>query len=169
MYLAKHYLEEVNKELDLARIRKQTLDKLLDISKISQPVYEYINKDLTEAITEIEGRRKTLADKMTYRANELENQNRLLETFLANLEICYATGEIDTEPYTSQGNAVSLGIDATKQELDGIKDALAKLIPEMVTSEASELVHEEVVSPSETITEELIEVETREEQRDSLY
>lgn len=169
MYLAKHSLEEVNKELELARIRKQTLDKLLNVGKISQPVYEYINKDLTDAITEIEARRKTLADKITYRANELENQIRLLETFLANLEICYATGEIDEEPYTSQGNAITLGINATKQELDGIKDALAKLIPEIETSEAPEVVYENVVNASEPVTEELIEIEAREERQDNLY
>ena len=160
MALWKYSLEVVSRELELVKKKKQALDNLFNTDKISQSTYDYINKDLTDAITETETHQKTLADKITARANELENQLKSLEVFLANLEMHYSAGEIDEEMYKHQGNAINLGIEATKQELMDIKDALSKFISEAETPPTppapNEAVYEEeeIEEPVEVIAEE---------------
>ena len=164
--------------------KKQALDSLFNTSKISQSTFDYINKDLTDAIIEIETHRKTLADKITARANELENQLKSLEMSLANLEIHFVAGEIGEDPYKYQRNAIDLGLEATKQELSDSKEVLGKLIseaeipappvPPATTEEEIEIeeqVEESVEEPTEervetpeTATEETAEGEAYEEE-----
>lgn len=158
MALWKYSLEVTNRELELVKKKKQALDNLFTMSKISQTTYDYLNKDLTEAITEVETHQKTLADKITARANELENQLKSLELFFANLEIHFTAGEIDEELYKQQGNAVNLGIEATKQELINISGALGEFISEAET----------LLTPSES-TEDVSEEEKIEEQAELTF
>jgi SMC interacting uncharacterized protein involved in chromosome segregation len=130
----KYSFETAVKELGMVKKKKQALDGLLNSGKISPSTYEQLNKEITNAITAIEADQKALTEKMTARANELEKQIKSLEIFLADLEIHKAAGEIDEQAYGHQGNAISLGLEATKQELNDIKEALVKLIPEAVSS-----------------------------------
>ena len=122
--------ELVSRELDLAKKKKKALDDLYAAGKISQSTYEYIEKDLTEVIIDLEAHLKTLIDKMKTRAEELEKQMKSLEIFLANLEMHYVAGEIDEETYANQNKAITLGLNATKQELETIRDILSKIAPE---------------------------------------
>jgi len=122
--------ELVSRELDLAKKKKKALDDLYAAGKISQSTYEYIEKDLTEVIIDLEAHLKTLIDKMKTRAEELEKQMKSLEIFLANLEMHYVAGEIDEEAYANQNKAITLGLNATKQELETIRDILSKIAPE---------------------------------------
>ena len=127
--------ELVSRELDLAKKKKKALDDLYAAGKISQSTYEYIEKDLTEVIIDLEAHLKTLIDKMKTRAEELEKQMKSLEIFLANLEMHYVAGEIDEETYANQNKAITLGLNATKQELETIRDVLSKIAPEKPTEE----------------------------------
>jgi len=126
----KYSFEAVRRELDLVNRKKEALDGLFDSGRISQWTYEFLGKDLTEAVGKTETEQKVFADRMTSRAAELEEQVKSLEMFLANLEIHHAAGEIDDKAYRHQSNAISLGIEATKQEMSDIKGALIQLIPE---------------------------------------
>jgi len=132
----KSYLELVRRELDLGKRKKGALDGLFDAGKISQSTYDCLNKDLTEAMARIEADQKTLAERMTTRANELEKQVQTLEMFLANLEIQYAAEEVDEKVYEDQGNAIALGLEVTKRELADIKGALIQLTPGEAAPEA---------------------------------
>ena len=175
MALWKYSLEVTNIELELVKKKKQALDNLYTGSKISQTTYDYLNKDLVEAIKEIESHQKTLADKITARANELEKQLKSLEMFFANLEIHFTAGEIDEELYKQQGNAVTLGIEATKQELMNISDALGEFISEAETllppSASTEDVSEEekIEEQAELNFEETIEELATEEEAPTAY
>jgi len=159
----KYSFATVRRELDLVRKKKQALDGLFGADRISESTYDYLNKDLAEAVTKIENDQKTFADRMTSRATQLEGQIKSLEIFLANLEIHHAAGEIDKEVYRHQSNAISLGIEATKQELGDIKGALIKLIPEAAPAQPYPPLTpvEEDVTP-ETLTEEPAEGEESE-------
>lgn len=137
MVLWKYSLEVANRELELIKKKKQALDNMFNTGQISQSTYDYLNKDITDALSEIEIHQKSLADKITARANELEKQLNTLEVFLANLEIHYSAGEIGEELYNSQGNAISLGIESTKEELMNLKDSLSEFISEVETSPES--------------------------------
>jgi hypothetical protein len=133
----KDAFDRVNTELDLANRKKQALDTLLGSGRISQFTYDCICKDLNEEIGQIEIRRKALTDKMTNKLSELEEQQQTLEFFLANSEMAYAAGEINDELHARECSALSLGLDAVKQELNWIREVIIQLVPKEALSPAS--------------------------------
>ena len=153
----KSSFEEISKDLELTKRKKQTLDDLLKEGKISQSTYESLNKDLTDAISEVEARKKAIAEKVTSKIGELEQQITVLETFLANSEIGYAAGEIDDELHQRETGAFALGLEATKQELDTIKEGLGTLMPEepvaIPPTPPSEVIEETEIELGETLPE----------------
>jgi len=126
----KYSFEKVSGELELAKKKKQVLDDLFNTGKISQSTYEDLNKNITEAIAEIEARQKALAEKMTSKITDLEQQIKTLEKFLANTEIEYVAGEIDEEARERESSALTLGLEAARQQLNVIKEAMNDLFPE---------------------------------------
>lgn len=128
--LLKYSLGLVTKELELSRKKKQALDALSSVGKISKPTYDQLETELREAMTGLEGHLKTLMSKMAVRAQELEEQVSTLELFLASLEIHHAAGDVDDKTYEEQSNAILLGLDATKQELSELRASLSPPAPE---------------------------------------
>jgi len=129
--------EKITAELDLIKRKRQALEDLYSTGRISQFVYECLNKGLTEEIEQTEARRKALTEKMTSKLNELEEQRTVLEMFLANVEMAYAVGEINQELYAKESSALDLGLEATKQELNWIKEAIIQLVPKESESSAT--------------------------------
>lgn len=119
--------EITNEELNLAKKKKKALDELLVKNRMSQPTYEYLLKDLKKSIFELEAQQKSLAQKMTSRANELKKQIDLLDLFLANLEIHHVAGEVEEENYSRDKEVLITGLEATKTELSQISDSLTKI------------------------------------------
>lgn len=157
----KDSFEKINNELDLARKKQNALEELHSDSRISQLTYENLNKALTTEIEQIEARRKELAGKMTSKLNELERQINTLETFLANVEMSYAAGEITEELRNQEVSALDFGLEATKNELDFIKDAIMQLVPEEMQAEPTttiETVETVEATPTETAMETVPEV-----------
>lgn len=177
----KYSFKEISKDLELSKKKKHVLDDLLNEGKISQSTYESLNKELMDAITDIEARRKALAEKITSKIGELEQQITVLEMFLATSEIQYAAGEIDEELHQHESNAFALGLDATKQELNAVKEIVGELIPEEpVPTPPSPPQGEEIVekppevaveAPQEpkTISEEVLEEELMEKPREKPF
>lgn len=126
----KYSFEKVSKELELVKKKKQALENLFSGGKISQSTYDNLNAGLTNAIAEVEARQKTLAGKMTAKIQELEGQVKTLEMFLANTEIEYAAGEIDEELHERETSALAIGLEAARQQLNVIKEAVGDLSPE---------------------------------------
>jgi chromosome segregation ATPase len=120
-------LEKINGELDLARKKKQVLDKLLSDGKVSQPTYTSFTDEIADAITEIELKQKALADKMKTKTDELEQQLKTLEHLLVNSEIRHVAGETDDDTYDHECSILSLGLDTTRRELTDIRDAITHL------------------------------------------
>jgi hypothetical protein len=166
--------EIISKELETSRKKQQTLHDLLKVGKISQPTHDYIAKNLDNAINEIESRQKVLADKITSRVSELEEETRALEMFLANLEIGYVAGEIDHDLYERESKSLTLGLENARRELTNIRDTLLSIIPEATqeptiqevpeaTEESGEVVESPVVEEEEVVeTEEAPSVEEEE-------
>lgn len=123
----KYSLDKINGELELARKKKQALDKLLEEGKVSQPTYESFNNEVAEAITEIEAKQNSLVEKMRAKISELEQQMKTLESLLVNSEIRHVSGEIEEEAYTRECNVLSLGLETTREELNEIKEAISNL------------------------------------------
>lgn len=131
----KESFEKINTELDLTKRKKQALDDLHSTGRISQSAYDCLSKGLTEEIEHAEARRKVLAEKMTSKLNELEEQRMALEMFLANNEMAYVAGEINEELYSKESSALDSGLEATKQELNWIKEVITQLVPQEVEPE----------------------------------
>ncbi len=125
----KDSFDRISTELGMADRKKQALENLHSAGRVSQFAFECLNKELADETTEIETRRKALVEKMTGKLNELEEQRMALEMFLANTEMAYAAGEISDEIHAQQSSALDLGLEATKQELNWIKDAIIQLVP----------------------------------------
>ena len=125
----KDSFERINSELDTAERKKHALENLHNAGRVSQFAYECLNKELIDETEQIETRRKALAEKMTGKLNELEEQRMALEMFLANTEMAYAAGEISDEIHSKESSALDLGLEATKQELNWIKEAIIQLVP----------------------------------------
>jgi len=125
----KYSFEKVNRELELAKKKKEALDNLFGAGKISESTYESLDTSLTNAIVEIEARQKELAGKMTEKVNQLEKQIGTLEIFLASTEIEYAAGEIDEELHQRESNALTIGLEAARQQLNVIKEAITEFFP----------------------------------------
>lgn len=140
----KDSFEKINTELETTSRKKQALENLHSGGRISQFAYECLNKELTDEIEQIETERKTLAEKMTSKLNELEEQRMALEMFLANTEMAYAAGEISDEIHGKESGALDLGLEATKQELNWIKEVIIQLVPKDVETQ------QPPVAPAET-------------------
>ncbi|RJS85188.1 hypothetical protein CW706_02030 [Candidatus Bathyarchaeota archaeon] len=114
----------INKELEVTQKKKKALDDIFVEKKISQSTYDYLKSELDRAISELENNLTKLKEKMTTRAQELESQLSSLELLLASLEIHHAAGDVDDETYEKENKAILLGLEATKRELNDIRDAL---------------------------------------------
>jgi len=155
MVMWKDAFEKINIELDLTKRKKQALDDLLSAGRISQSTFDCLCKNLDEDINQIELRRKSLAEKMASKLSELEEQLQTLEFFLANSEMAYVAGEINSELYTQESSALNLGMEATKQELNWIKEVIIQLVPKetMPTIPAPSAVESVEATPTETAVE----------------
>ncbi len=125
----KESFDRISTELGMTDRKKQALENLHSGGRVSQFAFECLNKELADETAEIETRRKALVEKMTGKLNELEEQRMALEMFLANTEMAYAAGEISDEIHAKESSALDLGLEATKQELNWIKDAIVQLVP----------------------------------------
>ncbi len=125
----KDSFEKINTELEMTTKKKVALENLQNAGRISQFAYECLNKELTDEIAQVEAERKLLAEKMTSKLNELEEQRMALEMFLASTEMAYAAGEIDDEIHAKESSALDLGLEAIKQELNWIKEVITQLVP----------------------------------------
>ena len=154
----KHSFEKIGKDLELARKKKQALDDLFNSGKISQNTYDSINNEITSAITEIEARQKDLAEKMSSKITEFEGQINTLEVFLANSELQYAAGEIDDQLHERESGAFNLALEATKQQLNAIKEVVGAIMPEVVPEIAHEPSETVETPPAEVVAEPEIEM-----------
>jgi hypothetical protein len=111
----------------VARKKRQALDNLLSVGRISQSTHGIFNKEIDDAISEIEKQQKALLEKMAAKVVELEGQVKTLEILLANFEIRHVTGEIGEEAYQRESDLFASGLDAAKHELEEVKEAADQL------------------------------------------
>jgi len=151
MSIWKYSFELSTKELEVTKKKKQALDNLYSANKISKTTYETLEKELTKAITELEGHLESIKTRMATRAQELEQQISTLELFLASLEIHHAAGDLDDETYEKQNKAILLGLEATRQELDEIRMS-TKIISQPAQPKIEDLEDLEPIEPEEPMT-----------------
>lgn len=160
MVLWKYLFELATKDLEALKKKKQALEDLLSSNKISRQTYEYIGKDLFEALKNAEKYLESLVSKMKGRVDDLEKQISILEIFLANSEMMYAAGEIDYETYEKESKALITGIESMKREIFEIRSILEGTTPERSTARSIEV----APTPSENVTAIVVETKVSPEQ-----
>jgi polyhydroxyalkanoate synthesis regulator phasin len=123
----KHSFKRLNEEYELATKKKNALDNLLTSGKISQSTCNVFNREIDDAIAEIENQRKALLERMNAKVMELEEQLKTLEILLAKFEIQHVTGELDEQIYQQETDLLSMGLETTRQELDAVQEAVSQL------------------------------------------
>ena len=85
------------------------------------------NKEIDDAIVEIEKQQKALLEKMAAKVVDLEGHVRTLEVLLANFEIRHVTSEIDDDTYQRESELLSIGLESARRELEEVKGAADQL------------------------------------------
>lgn len=119
--------EKLNEEYETLMKKRQALSNLFSSGKISQFIYESLDREMDEAVAEVERQKKVLLDKMNAKTLELQEQIKILELLLAKFEIQYAGGEIEENVYKNEISLITLGLENAKKELNAIKEASDKL------------------------------------------
>lgn len=149
----KHSFGRLNEEYELAKKKRQALDSLLDVGKISQSTHNIFNKEIDEAIGEIEKQQKALLEKMTNKMGELENHIKTLEILITNFEIQHVTGEIEEETYQRETTLLSTGLEAARRELETMKEATDQLSNEAMTPQQEpETIPQQIETPQPETT-----------------
>ena len=158
----KHSFRKLNEEYVMAQKKKQALDNLLRSGRISQSTYEVIDKEMEDAVVEIERQQDALLEKMNSKITELEGQIKTLEMLVANSEIQHVAGEVDEEVYQRESNLLSVGLEATKQELSLVKEAANQLSTGIQPSENEVSKNEgEIVDLNEPVSPRTFQEESR--------
>lgn len=145
----KRSFERLSEEHGAVLKKKQALNNLLNSGRISQSTFDLFDKEMDEALAEIEAQKKALADKMVAKTKEVEEQIKILERLLANFEIQHVSGEIEEEAYQREITLLSTGLETARQELNAIKEAIEKLTGAPQT--------EENATPQQTVETETLE------------
>ena len=125
----KRSFEATCRELEMARRKKQALDELLAKNRMSQPTYQHLLSSLEENIRHLEAHQRSLAQKMTKRVEELQRQIEIFRLLMANLEMRHVSREVMPETYAKNKRTLTLGLEATENELNQIRNALARVAP----------------------------------------
>ena len=143
----KHSFDKINEEFEIVKKKKQALDSLLSNGRISQSTYDLFNKEIENAIAEIERQQTALLERMNSKVEELKQQIKTLEILLANFEIQHVMGEINEEEYQREVDLLSAGLENARQELAAIQEAVNQLSSAVETE--AETVQPEAEQPSE--------------------
>jgi len=119
--------ETTIRELELANRKREALRDLLERNRMSRSTYDYLIRELEDEIGRFRDHMRVLAKRMDERISELHRQERMLERFLAWLELMSVGGEIDEEKYNYQRDVFMLGLDATRSEIRQIEEALRRI------------------------------------------
>ena len=123
----KNSFKKISEEYALTLKKKEALEQLLKTGRISQSTYDDFSKEIDATLEALENQKKALMEKMKAKVNELETQIKTLEVFLVNLEIQRVTGEVDETAYENQAKSLTAGIEAAKQELSSMLNAMDEL------------------------------------------
>lgn len=135
----KRSFERLSEEHGAVLKKKQALNSLFSSGRISQSTFDLFDKEMDEALAEIEAQKKALMDKMAAKTKEVEEQIRILERLLANFEIQHVGGEIEEETYQREIALLCMGLETARQELNAIKEAMEKLTSAPKTEESTDV------------------------------
>jgi hypothetical protein len=122
-FFSPSFLEAVSRELELMERRRQVLDRMLRVGKISQVAYDTLCGVVDSSVRKI----KVFADEAISEVNRLEKRGRMLEVWLWEAEFQRAAGEIGEESYQHLSDAINLAVRTARRGAQRIQEMLRTL------------------------------------------
>ena len=119
--------EDLKKEHDIIKRRRQAIDLLLKDGDIDQSEYNQLCSGYEDIHKDIISKRDNLVESLKSVELRLEQQIRDLQTALTNDKILYTAAEIDANTYQAVTESVRAGLEISRKErkdLDNTRDSL---------------------------------------------
>ena len=119
--------EDLKREHDIIKRRRQAIDLLLKDGDIEQPEYNQLRSSYEEVHKEIITKRDGLVENLKAAESKLDQQVRDLQTALTNNKMLYTAAEIDKKTYETVTELVRAGLEITRKErrdVDNTRQAL---------------------------------------------
>jgi len=119
--------EDLKKEHDIIKRRRQALDLLLKDGDIDQTEYNQLRNSYEDINKEIVGKRERVVDTLSEQVAKLEQQIKDLQTALTNNKMLYTAAEIDESTYHSVTESIRAGLEIARKErkdLDNTRESL---------------------------------------------
>lgn len=122
--------EDLRKEHDIVRRRRQALDLLQKEGDIDQSEYNQLRNSYEDINKEIIGRREKVVETLTEEDAKLEQQVKDLQTALTNNKMLYTAAEIDEATYRLVTESIRAGLELARKErkdLENTRDSLEQI------------------------------------------
>jgi DNA repair ATPase RecN len=119
--------EDLKKEHDIIKRRRQALDLLLKEGDIDQTEYNQLRNSYEDINKEIIGKREKVVETLQEGVSKLEQQIKDLQTALTNNKMLYTAAEIDESTYHSVTESIRAGLEIARKErkdLDNTRESL---------------------------------------------
>ncbi|HUK50995.1 MAG TPA: CdvA-like protein [Terriglobales bacterium] len=119
--------EDVRREYDIIKRRRQAIDLLLKDGDIEQTEYNQLRNSYEEIHKEILTKRDGLSETLKSVESKLDQQVHDLQTAMTNNKMLYTASEIDEKTYQTVTESVRMGLEITKKErkdVDNTREAL---------------------------------------------
>ena len=119
--------EDLKREHDIIKRRRQALDLLLKDGDIDQTEYNQLRNSYEDINKEIIGKREKVVETLKEEEAKLEQQIKDLQTALTNNKMLYTAAEIDENTYHSVTESIRAGLEIARKDrkdLDNTRDSL---------------------------------------------
>jgi hypothetical protein len=119
--------EDLKREHDIIKRRRQAIDLLLKDGDIDQSEYNQLRSGYEDIQKDIIAKRDSLVETLKNVEVKLEQQIRDLQTALTNNKMLYTAAEIDASTYQTVTESVRAGLEISRKErkdLDNTRESL---------------------------------------------
>ncbi len=133
--------EELKREHDIIKRRRQALDLLLKDGDMDQTEYNQLRNGYEDINKEIIAKRETVVKALKEVETKLEQQIRDLQTALTNNKMLYTAAEINEDTYHAVTGSIRSGLELARKERKDIENTRQSM-QEIDTLDASKTVIE---------------------------
>ena len=119
--------EDLKREHDVIKRRRQAIDLLLKDGDIEQTEYNQLRSSYEETHKQIITKRDGLVETLKETESKLDQQVRDLQTALTNNKMLYTATEIDRKTYDTVTELVRAGLEITRKERRDVDNTCATL------------------------------------------
>lgn len=122
--------EDLRREHDIIKRRRQALDLLLKDGDIEQSEYNQLRNSYEDLHKEIIGKRETILEVLKEVESKREQQIRDLQTALTNNKMLYTAAEINEGTYHAVTESIRSGLEIARKErkdLDNLRGSMQEI------------------------------------------